>query len=238
MFSSSVDVLVADLSAVEVDEDLLSIPELGRALSFGSPVLLSEYLAVHTWLRRRLAEYLHVPAADIRFAKGEYGKPAIVSPATDLTFNLAYSGSTVALVVGFRKDVGVDVAAITGDVVEPAVLSRSLSAREKMSVLVADDVERAYLQQWVRKESLAKAQGFGVDPDMEATDLSGTSPLVASGYEITDINLGDGVVAAVATPQGTPINLSIVVSEPAPVRDLRYPAIEDRFSRVMAAVGG
>ncbi len=195
MFSRSVDVLVADLPDVEIDEDLLSVSELGRALWFTSPSQLTEYLAAHTWLRRRLSEYLDYAPADIRFEKDEHGKPVIVEPATDLSFNLAYSGGMAALVVGFRKAVGIDVEMTEGT--------------------------ETYSQHWVRRESLVKAEGLCTAQDPETIDVSGPSPIAVDGYEITDLNFGSGFVAAVATPPGTRINVSIVVGEakPAPVAE-------------------
>ena len=237
MFSRAVDVLVADLSDVVVDEDLLSISELGRALQFGSPVSLTEYLAAHTWVRRRLAEYLDFPAADIRFAENEHGKPVIATPTTDLSFNLAYSGQMMALTVGFRNNVGIDIEQINGKPVEPAMIGQAFSSLEKMAVILADDVETAYLRQRVRKQSLGKAIGYGLDEHMGNIDLSGESPLMVDGYEITDLNLGSDYVAAVAAPAGSTIAMSIVVGEPESVETLDLEQDHDFSHPSLAGVG-
>lgn len=215
MLSQSVDVMVADLSDVVVDEDLLSISELGRALQFGSPASLAEYLAVHTWLRRRLAEYLDVPAVDIRFGDNEHGKPVIVTPTTDLSFNLAYAGQMAVLAVGFRRQVGIDIERIKSASADAKGIGKAFSSREKMTVVVAQEMETAYLRQWVRKQSLGKATGDRLGGRMG--DLTGESPVTAHGYEITDLSLGAGYVAAVAAPEGSTIAMSIVVSEPTRV---------------------
>jgi 4'-phosphopantetheinyl transferase len=231
MFSRAVDVLVADLADVVVDEDLLSISELGRALQFGSPASLTEYLAVHTWIRRRLAEYLDFPAADIRLAENEHGKPVIATPTTDLSFNLAYGGQMAVLAVGFRSNVGVDIERIKGKSVDGG------AAQEKMAVLVADGMETAYLRQWVRNQSLGKATGHGLEGNMGTIDLSADSPVTVDGYEITDLNLGPGYVAAVSAPEGSTIAISIVVSEPAQVEEVTSePELESLYLS-LAGVG-
>lgn len=216
MFSRAVDVLVTDLGAVDVDEDLLSVAELGRALSFGSPALLAEYLAAHTWLRRRLSEYLEFPAADIRFEDGEYGKPRIAHPATDLTFSLAYSESTAVLAVGFRRPVGVDVEGVAHAKVTPGVTERILAPAERHSFDHALDPVRTFLRFWVRKEALAKAKGVGVDDAAGATDVSGVGPVAIDGYEISDVMLGDRFAAAVAVRPGTTLRLVLDDSMTAP----------------------
>lgn len=215
MFTQSVDVIVADLGDVVVDEDLLSTSELGRALQIGSPAALAEYLAVHSWLRRRLAEYLDVPAADIRFGDDEDGKPVVVAPTTDLSFNLAYDGEMAVLAVGFRRHVGIDIERVKSASADAKEIGETFSSKEKMTVVVAQEMETAYLRQWVRKQSLGKATGGRLGGRMG--DLSGESPVKVDRYEITDLSLGAGYVAAVAAPTGSTIAMSIVVSEPTSV---------------------
>ena len=225
MFSRQVDVWVADISTVETDEDLLSVAELGRALSLGSSDLLNSYLAAHTWLRRQLGRYLGVPADEIRFEVGEHGKPRITNPPTDLSFSLAYSGWAAVLAVGFRSDIGVDVEDIDRAVVNPTIVARTLAPAEKDSYDSAADPIRTFLRFWVRKESLAKATGLGADRDMANTDVSGVAPIEIGDFEIVDMNLGEQLVAAITVPPGTTLNISLDDSMYAPVsaRSQRQP---------------
>ncbi len=211
-----VDVMVTDLGAVDIDEDLLSVAELGRALSFGSPAMLTEYLAAHTWLRRRLAEYLDYPAEEIEFELGEYGKPRVVKPATDLRFSLAYSDLVAVLAVGFRRDMGVDIEGMDRAKVNPGVTDRVLAPAERQSLAHALDPVRTFLRFWVRKEALAKATGIGVDRNMETTDVSGVGTIDVDGYEITDLMLGDRLVAAVALHPGSVLNVTFDDAMTAP----------------------
>lgn len=212
MFNRSVDVLVADLAAVDVDEDILSVAELGRALGIASPAMLRQYLAAHTWLRRRLAEYLECSPADVEFGAGEHGKPEIVSPQTDLSFNLSYSGGMAMLAVGFRVELGVDIETLEGAKVNPEMIHRVLSRPEADSVLGAPDMLKEFFKLWVRKEAMAKATGWGVDQEMTTTNVLGLSPVSRNGFDAIDVNLGEGFIAAVAVPTGCSIELTMLVA--------------------------
>jgi 4'-phosphopantetheinyl transferase len=215
MFSRTVDVVVGDLAAVDVDEDILSVAELGRALSIASTKYLRQYLAAHTWLRHRLAEYLRVPPEDIEFAAGEHGKPEIVFPVTDLSFNLSYSNGRAVLAAGFRLDVGVDIETLDGAKINPDMLHRVLSRPEVSSVKQAPDMVRQFLNLWVRKEAIAKATGWGVNEEPTATSVLGLSPLTRDGFDVIDVNLGGGFVAAVAVPEGCDIELKTLIEAAA-----------------------
>jgi 4'-phosphopantetheinyl transferase len=220
MFSRSVDVLVGDLTTVEIDEDLLSVAELGRALRIARTPLLREYLAVHCWLRRRLSEYLNRPADQIRFTTDESGKPEIAAPDTDLSFNLSYSGGIVVLAAGFRMAVGVDVETLEGARINPEMIHRVLSRPEESSVHGAPDPVKEFHKLWVRKEALAKATGLGVDGDVASINVLGLSPVTRDGFDLADMDLGEGFVAAVAVPTGCSIELTalagVAASQAAP----------------------
>lgn len=208
MFSRSVDVLVGDLATVDVDEDILSVAELGRALGIASTDHLRQYLAAHTWLRHRLADYLDTAPGDIEFGSNEHGKPTIAAPHTDLSFNFSYSNGVAVLATGFRMDVGVDIETLEGAKVNLEMIHRVLSVPEATAVREAPDMVKQFLKLWVRKEAIAKATGWGVDQDPTATTVLGLSPITREGFDVIDFNAGDGFVAAVAVPENCTIELA------------------------------
>lgn len=220
MFSRSIDVLVADLATVEVDEDLLSVAELGRALGITSPPMLRQYLAACTWLRRRLAEYLDVPAGDIGFSEGEHGHSEVVTPHTDLSFSFTYSDGLAMLAVGFRIDLGVDVVSLEGAKVDPETIHRVLSRPEATTVMSAPEMSKEFYKLFVRREAMAKAARWGVDEDSGAFNVLGLSPVTRDGFEVTDVNLGEGFAAAVAMPAGCTFELTAFVGVATPEPDL------------------
>lgn len=211
MFSQSVDVLVADLATVEIDEDLLSVSELGRALRMARTEMLREYLAAHCWLRRTLSEYLDYPPEEIRFVACEDMKPSIVTPHTDLSFSLSYSGGVAVLAAGFRMAVGVDVETLEGARINPEMIHRVLSRPEESAVRNAPDQAREFHKLWVRKTALAKATGAGADAEGTSQNVLGLSPVTRDGFDVLDINLGEGFVAAVAVPTGCSIDVTALV---------------------------
>jgi 4'-phosphopantetheinyl transferase len=215
MFSRSVDVLVADLATVDVDEDQLSVAELGRALGIASPAMLRQYLAAHTWLRERLSDYLDVPGSEITFAEREHGKPVIAVPYTDLSFNLSYANDLAVLALGFRMDVGVDVVSLEGAKVNPEMIHRVLSRPEADSVLSAPDMRKEFYKLFVRREAMAKAHGGGDIQSNPGFNVLGLSPVSRDGLEVTDVNLGEGFAAAVAVPVGCSIELTALVGAAA-----------------------
>jgi 4'-phosphopantetheinyl transferase len=210
MFSRTVDVVTVDLSTVAVDEDLLSVAELGRALGIARTQALGDYLRAHTWLRQRLAEYLDVSAADIEFGVNDQGKPFVESPVTDLAFNLSYAGGMAALAVGFRLDVGVDIEPLKKAKINPDMIHRVLSRPEAESVRHSGDMKREFYKLWVRKEAMAKANGWGVGEEA-TTNVLGLSPVTRDGFDIIDVNLGEGFAAAVAVPEGCSIELRTLI---------------------------
>jgi hypothetical protein len=209
LFSRVVDVFVADLSTIEIDEDVLSVAELGHSLDIAMSDQLPEYLAAHTWLRTRLADYLAVPAAEIEFGVGEHGKPSVSNPATDLEFNLAYADQTGLLAVAFRHPVGVDIRPLNGVELNEGDIPRNLAPIELERYDQALNPMRTFLQFVVRKEALAKATGRGAFDDPRQCDTSGLSPVSVNEQVVTDLSLGDDFVAAVASPPGVTIELTI-----------------------------
>ncbi len=209
MFSRAVDVFVADLSAIEIDESVLSVAELGHSLDIAMSDELPEYLAAHTWLRRRLADYLGIPAEAIDFGIGENGEPTVTTPATDLEFSLAYTDWSAILAVAFRQRLGVDVRAVTGAELQPGDIARTLAPVEMQRYNDSLSPIRTFLQFMVRKEALRKVTRNGNPDDPRQLDVSGLSPVAVDEHVVTDINLGDGFVGAVAAPPGLTINLTI-----------------------------
>ena len=214
MFTRTVDVLTADLTTVEVDESILSARELGRALEYAMTSDLRPYLAARTWLRHRLAEYLECPAEEIEFAAEGSGSSRVVAPATDLTFDLSFAGDMVVLAIGFRVPVGVAVESSGGSPIRPEQVRHVLIRPEADAVFASPDLRREFLRLWSRRQALASALGG----DVGDRNVMGLSPVVVDGFELTDVNLGDGMHAAVAVREGCSLQVTLVdvAAESAP----------------------
>lgn len=209
MYARSVDVYVADLKSVACEEDLLSVAELGEALSIATSRSLNGYLALRTWLRHLLAEYLDCPAGEIRFEVDDVGRSRVASPQTDLTFSIGFSETTAVLAVAFRRDIGVVVETTGGRDIEPNAFATALTDVERDRCNRALRPARAYRQFLMRKRALLYATGARDGADMSHLDTSGLSPVVIDGYLISDLHLGDNVVASVAVPEGSVVTFTI-----------------------------
>jgi 4'-phosphopantetheinyl transferase len=164
-------VLTADLTTVEIDESILSVGELGCALEFAMTSKLRPYLAAHTWLRQRLGEYLDCPADEIEFAPG--GQLRILSPDTDLSFDLSYADGIVALAVGFRIPVGVNVEAVAPDPVDTDTVRRVLTRPEANAVFASNDMRKEFSKLWSRKQALASAMERDLDDEAKSMSVLG-----------------------------------------------------------------
>jgi phosphopantetheinyl transferase len=209
LFTRTVDVLTTDLTTVEIDESILSVGELGRALEYSMTPRLRPYLAARTWLRQRLAEYIDCSSEEIEFEPD--GPLRISAPNTGLTFDLSYANGIVALAVGFRVAVGVHVEAVDAEPVDTDMVRRVLTRPEADSVFSSPDMRREFSKLWTRKQALARA--LGRDPEEEPKRLSvlGLSPAKWDGFEVVDVNLGGSVAAAVAVPQGCSIAVTALL---------------------------
>ena len=206
LFTRTVDVLTADLTTVEIDEGLLSVAELGRALQCAISPDLRPYLAAQTWLRHRLSEYLDCPADEIELRSEESGQVHVVNPETELAFALSYADGIVALAVGFRVPGGVAVEAVDGIEVDTEQVRSVLNRPEADAVFSSPDLRKEFLRLWSRKQALACA--LGADPGDR--NVLGLSPVTLDGWKITDINLAEEIGAAVAVPEGCSLQVALV----------------------------
>lgn len=136
-----------------------------------------------------------------------HGKPALDEVDPEFTFNLAYSGARVGVVVA-RVPVGIDVAVMG----EPDDASRTGALAPSESTWLAGrppaEWPHATTRTWVRKEALLKATGDGLSVplgDLVVTAADAEPALVAwaggpepKDVQLVDLNPGAGHVAALA----------------------------------------
>ncbi len=146
-------------------QDLLTDEERQRAQRFAFDEPRHRFVMARATLRRLLSDYIDMPAADLRFAYGEYGKPRLAEPRnTGLAFNLSHSGDCILLAVTRDRAVGVDVERRRRLVDWQAVSGRFFAPQERdaLSSLPVADQRQAFFRGWTRKEAFMKATGQGV----------------------------------------------------------------------------
>lgn len=131
-------------------------------------------------LRAILANYMDTQSGAISLRQGSHGKPA-VAEHDDLRFNLSHAGAMMLVAIAYRREVGIDVEHVTGDLSVEQLASTTLSRRE-ISVLNAVCSERkqaAFLRLWTRKEAYLKADGRGMSLPITCVDVSAPGGSVA-----------------------------------------------------------
>jgi 4'-phosphopantetheinyl transferase len=185
-------------------EACLSRAERERASRLVTDVLRRRFIARHSALRVVLGRYLGAPAAELLFADGEHGKPALAGAlaASTMRFNLSHSRRLALLAVTGSRDVGVDIECVRAGVDHQAIAERLFPDDEVRRIMEAapDDRARLFFEQWCRHEALVKALGIGLEsPIVARRDFPRASTTTWAGdrsWSVTAIPVDAGFAAA------------------------------------------
>lgn len=170
----------------------LSSDELHRAARLLDPRKAQAFIVGRARLRQILASYLAVAPAQIVFAYGPHGKPALPAPATtSLTFNLTHSGAWALLVVARGMEVGVDLEKIDPYLDYERLAARFFSPEENTALAAAPEGRRRreFYRLWTSKEARLKGEGRG---------FSVSDGAAQAGWTTRFFWLGRGYVGALA----------------------------------------
>ena len=167
MTGLSVKVWFGEISITEADYpyqiSLLNENEQRQADNFKNDLLRRRYVANRAKLREILAQIVNCNPASLRFEIAQHGKPYL-GDHPEIEFNLSHTGNKIAVAIGHRCQVGIDI--------------ELCKTRSSLSALVEkcfDQEEKNYWQQlpeslkpqefyrfWTRKEAFVKATGRGI----------------------------------------------------------------------------
>lgn len=201
----------ADATLSEQYETILAPEERSRAARFRFAHLRRSFCIVRGALRILLGRYLHVPPADIAFAYGAKGKPALAA-SSGLDFNLSHSGGWAVLAFTRGCEIGVDL-----EQMRPLADRQNIAARyfcpaeaAELEDLPAAQREHAFFLCWTRKEAYIKATGDGLAASLNAFQVSlkpgerarmvhiAGDPDAAQEWTLHDLDLAPGCAAALA----------------------------------------
>lgn len=160
-----VHVWTADLS---VDPDpfraMLSSAEQERAERFRFRQDCDHFTVARGTLRVLLGKYLHTAPNVLEIAYGEHGKPHLITPETEIRFNLSHSHGRALIALAVGREVGVDIEYVRREVAEEKVARRFFSPAEVAALEGLPPEERgaAFFRCWSRKEAYLKARGDGI----------------------------------------------------------------------------
>jgi 4'-phosphopantetheinyl transferase len=175
--AGEVHVWHADLDKHAADQLrlLLSDDEIARARRFHFAKDRNHYIVARGLLRKLLASYLGIGAAELRFAYAEKGKPSLDgSQSGAINFNLAHSQARAIYAFSLGRQIGVDLEYIREDLAGDQIAERFFSAREiaELRTVPAELRKEAFFNCWTRKEAYIKARGEGLSLPLDEFDVS------------------------------------------------------------------
>jgi 4'-phosphopantetheinyl transferase len=154
---------------------LLAADEIARADRFHFAKDCKHFTVARALLRKLLAAYLDVEAAEIQFSYAEKGKPSLTdSRHRALNFNLAHSQGRALYAFSRGREVGVDLEFIREDLESENIATRFFSPTE-IEALARVPLElrkQAFFNCWTRKEAYIKARGEGLSLPLDEFDVS------------------------------------------------------------------
>ena len=154
---------------------LLSDDERERAARYYFEGDRERFVVWRGLLRTLLGLYLGRPAAGLRFAYNEYGKPSVEGGSGgDLRFNLAHSHDMALYAFARGREVGVDVELVWGEFAGEEIAERFFSPREvgALRALPWEQKARAFFECWTRREAYVKARGGGLSLPLDSFDVA------------------------------------------------------------------
>jgi 4'-phosphopantetheinyl transferase len=150
----------------------LAAEERQRAEQFRFPHHRRRFIVARGTLRFLLGRYLQVPPAQVQFAYGGHGKPALVG--TPLHFNLSHSHELALYAVLRGQEVGIDVESLRTISDALQISQRFFSPREYavLSSLAPEHRDQGFLNCWTRKEAFIKALGEGLSHPLDRFNVA------------------------------------------------------------------
>lgn len=141
----------------------LSGDELERIDRLVSARHRQQFIAAHAALRIVLSRYCGRYPEELAFHKTSTGKP-FLKDETAIRFNLTHSHGRALIAVARDREVGIDLEKIRPEV-DIAHLAERFLSREDRVFIESDDPARQherFLQTWVAREAVFKAEGKGM----------------------------------------------------------------------------
>lgn len=168
--SNVVDLWLDDLSCNSLQQLLHDIPlsneEQQKAATFYFAEHRRHYELAHQYLRWVLSQYLDLAPHTIEFTKNDFGKPELLESqnALQLQFNLSHSDCFIAIGVGKKHALGVDIETIktNKDITTLAEHCFSTQEWQDFSTIESEKQQAEFYRHWSRKEAYIKALGTGL----------------------------------------------------------------------------
>jgi 4'-phosphopantetheinyl transferase len=185
----------------------LAEDEVARADRFHFARDRNHYVVARGLLRKLLAAYLGIDAAELQFTYAQKGKPSLAtSHKSGVNFNLAHSQARAIFAFSQGREIGVDLEFMREDLEAEKIAERFFSAREieKLRTVPAELRKQAFFNCWTRKEAYIKARGEGLSLPLDEFDVSllpGEAAGLLRNYKEPS-EVGRWTMQAVSVPDG------------------------------------
>jgi 4'-phosphopantetheinyl transferase len=164
-----------------------------------------------------LSRYLDRPPGDIRFGENSFGKPFVdeTNGGRVPEFNVSHAGGLVLVGVCESRRVGIDVEEIR-PIDDLSSIAKSHYTSQERAFIFGQASEhrlRAFFRCWTRKEAYVKGLGTGlsipldsfethIQPEPGRTSHVGPGSTNGANWQLTDLDVPEGYMAAVAVETG------------------------------------
>lgn len=189
---------------------ILSADERERAKRFRTEQLQQSFSRCRSALRLVLARYVNLPASELTFSYGKFGKPELADHR--LQFNLSHSREHALIAISSHR-VGIDLEFMgKPDIDLPGMIDMICHPDEKAALAALAENARApqFYRLWSRKEAYCKMRGSGLTNSLPALHFDPTeNPTVFAACDageqgppgfIYDLSLLDGYSASLCLP--------------------------------------
>jgi len=211
---------------------VLSPDEMERAARFRFDRLRHAFAVTRGVLRCLLARYAGLGPAELRFACGPKGKPAL-APAAGIEFNATHSGGSALFAFATGCPVGIDL-----ELLRPMAGAQDIAARffcpeeaAEIGSLPPAERDRAFFRCWTRKEAYIKAIGDGLSAPLDGfrVTLRPNEPArllhiahdtdAAAAWTLDDLSPAAGYLAALAYRDRPRSVSTFAIDDPARLLD-------------------
>lgn len=180
------------VSAKELEEDLLKIPNWRKEKALRYRFLMDRVLCVKAYLLLKQGLYEeYAITEDVKFICNPNGKPFLEN-YSNIFFNLSHCKRGVLCAIS-EQPIGCDIEEIP-DGIDMDLLKQSMNALEIQSITNATNPCALFAKYWTMKEALTKYYGDGLKNDLP--DLLTKDAMASVSFE-TVINLEQSYVYTV-----------------------------------------
>ena len=218
MDNNTIELWQAELQVKDFRDSwlLLDRAERRRSERFSNESARNHFVISRAIARQLIARILCVRHETIEFAPGQHGKPYIRTKgeSSDLVFNQSHSGDRLAVVIGNRQRLGVDIERHRERFSYGSLVNKCFadSEREYWHALPAEQQQSAFYQFWTQKEAFVKAVGRGISLGLDHCVVAVDQPFRflripeqygdASDWRLIDLSMPEGFSGALSTDCG------------------------------------